>query len=64
MDLKEKESKIYNYLSKLQNGNYEDKKCAFECIGYLSNQFIEDSLELRLNIISDKLKKYLTEKDK
>jgi len=64
MEQKEKEEKIYNQLMILQNGDYQDKSFAFDCVGYLGNEYIDDSLEKRLNIIEEKIMEYYNKKDK
>lgn len=61
METKDKEKVIYAHLEKLKNGNHKDRLLAFECIGYLSNEYIEDSLELRLDVIREKLENYKNE---
>ncbi|NLC48439.1 MAG: hypothetical protein GX758_03670 [Tenericutes bacterium] len=55
MDVQNKEEKIYAQLLELQNGDNKDKSFAFECIGYLTNEVIEDSLEKRLRILEQKI---------
>jgi len=64
MDLKDKEEKIYNQLIIFQNGEDRDKSFAFECIGYLGNEYINDPIEKRLNIIEQKIIEYLNKKNK
>lgn len=64
MDLQNKEKKIYNQLIIFQNGDDKDKSFAFECIGYLGNEYIHDPLEKRLNIIEEKIIQYLNKKGK
>lgn len=63
MDLRDKEDILYNKIFELQKGDENDQSFAFECIGYLGNESINDSLEKRLTILEEKIRKYLEEKN-
>ena len=64
MDLQDKKNKIYDILMNLENGDYNDRSFAFDWIGYLSNESINDSLEKRLDIIEEKIIEYNKSKEK
>lgn len=62
MEIKDKEKQIYAQLRLLQDGEYEDRSFAFDCIGYLTNEAVDDSLELRLLEIEKLITNYLSKK--
>lgn len=62
MEIKDKEKQIYEKLRFLQDGEYEDRSFAFDCIGYLTNEGIDDSLEVRLLEIEKLITNYLSKK--
>ena len=55
--IKDKQEEIYNKIIELQHGNDEERNLAFECIGVLSNNSINNSLESKLNIVENLIKK-------
>lgn len=64
MEEDSKEIEIYKILNELKKGNDKDKSFVFDCIGYLSNESVNDSLELKLEIIENKINEYLESKKK
>ena len=64
MVLEDKKNKIYSQLMNFEEGDYHDKSFAFDWIGYLLNESIDDSLEKKLNIIEEKIIEYNNSKEK
>ena len=62
MEVKDKEKIIYEALRKFQKGNYDDRSFAFDCIGYLTNDSLSDSLETKLTVLEKKIKEYIGSK--
>ncbi len=54
----DKEQEIYAQITKLREGNINDKMLAFECIGILGNESTKEKFENRLNIVESIIKKH------
>jgi len=57
-NLKNREEKIYTDLINLKTGNDSDRSLAFECLGILGNESINESYDNRMKIVEEMIERH------